>query len=341
MTSCRTCGTRSAGAGIICAMTDERLTQSDEGARACPFIAFEGDQDHRSERPDYRHRCFAAGQPEPRALPHQERYCLSASFAECPMFLDWARQEAAAVVAVGRPATADAGAEPGVAPIGAPAFLAGRARSTTPEIAPPPAPRAADLTGGMWQPEIERREDSRKQTATASARAVTLDTTPGSPAGPDRPVWDKTGRGENFPRVRPMGRQRGAPPLFLTMLALAVIVVALLVYPILTSQKGSGGGGSRTAVPTATLDESPSAEATETPSAEATYLTHVVQKGEYLQSIAQRYGVSVADVLALNNISDPNKIYPGQVLKIPPRSSKSPTPAPTSSPSPTARPSGS
>lgn len=64
---------------------------------ACPFLAFEDDRDGRAPRPDHRHRCFAEVRPAPRAIAHQERYCLTAAFATCPTFLDWARREAAAV----------------------------------------------------------------------------------------------------------------------------------------------------------------------------------------------------------------------------------------------------
>jgi hypothetical protein len=67
-----------------------------EGAPACPFVAFEDDRDGRSTAPDHRHRCFAEPRPAPRALAHQEAYCLSSAFAVCPTFQDWARREAAA-----------------------------------------------------------------------------------------------------------------------------------------------------------------------------------------------------------------------------------------------------
>lgn len=46
---------------------------------------------------------------------------------------------------------------------------------------------------------------------------------------------------------------------------------------------------------------------------------HVVQAGESLSAIAQQYGVSVDDILALNGLSDPNKIMVGQQLLIPPK----------------------
>jgi LysM repeat protein len=45
--------------------------------------------------------------------------------------------------------------------------------------------------------------------------------------------------------------------------------------------------------------------------------TYVVQKGDTLNSIAVRYGVTAAQLQEANNISDPNTISPGQVLVIP------------------------
>jgi nucleoid-associated protein YgaU len=67
-----------------------------DGAPACPFVAFEDDRDARATAPDHRHRCFAEPRPAPRALAHQEAYCLSSAFPVCPTFQDWARREAAA-----------------------------------------------------------------------------------------------------------------------------------------------------------------------------------------------------------------------------------------------------
>jgi LysM repeat protein len=75
-------------------MTDRGLPSA-EGSPACPFVAFEDDRDERADRPDHRHRCFAEPQPAPRALAHQEAYCLSSAFPVCPTFQEWARREAA------------------------------------------------------------------------------------------------------------------------------------------------------------------------------------------------------------------------------------------------------
>lgn len=88
-------------------MTDRGIPSTDRAA-ACPFVAFEDDRDARSTAPDHRHRCFAESVPAPRAIAHQDAYCLSPAFAVCPAFQDWARREAAAA----RPAPASAGTPP-------------------------------------------------------------------------------------------------------------------------------------------------------------------------------------------------------------------------------------
>lgn len=44
---------------------------------------------------------------------------------------------------------------------------------------------------------------------------------------------------------------------------------------------------------------------------------HVVQSGEYLGLIAQRYGLTVADLVAFNGLTNPSRIFPGQRLLIP------------------------
>jgi hypothetical protein len=75
-------------------MTERGLPIVD-GAPACPFVAFDDDRDERATSPDHRHRCYAEAQPAPRALAHQEAYCLSSAFPVCPTFQDWARREAA------------------------------------------------------------------------------------------------------------------------------------------------------------------------------------------------------------------------------------------------------
>jgi LysM repeat protein len=80
---------------------------------------------------------------------------------------------------------------------------------------------------------------------------------------------------------------------------------------------------SPTPSPTATpaLSPSPSPSAGGTPSASpspsATPLAYVVKKGDRLNDIAARFGVSADAIVALNHLSDPNHIEIGQVLLIP------------------------
>ena len=51
----------------------------------------------------------------------------------------------------------------------------------------------------------------------------------------------------------------------------------------------------------------------------ATGYTHEVKSGETLAAIATQYGVSVADIVQANSISNPNVIPVGKVLTIPAR----------------------
>lgn len=44
--------------------------------------------------------------------------------------------------------------------------------------------------------------------------------------------------------------------------------------------------------------------------------TYIVKRGDNLTKIARMFGVTVAQLVAWNNIKNPNLIYPGQVLKI-------------------------
>ncbi|EFX06518.1 glutamine-serine-proline rich [Grosmannia clavigera kw1407] len=45
--------------------------------------------------------------------------------------------------------------------------------------------------------------------------------------------------------------------------------------------------------------------------------TMVVQQGEYLREIAARFNCSYEDIARINNIDNPDMIYPGQVLRLP------------------------
>ncbi len=43
---------------------------------------------------------------------------------------------------------------------------------------------------------------------------------------------------------------------------------------------------------------------------------YVVRPEDTLYVIATRYGLTVGDILSMNNLGNPNLIYPGQILKL-------------------------
>jgi len=61
--------------------------------------------------------------------------------------------------------------------------------------------------------------------------------------------------------------------------------------------------------------------------------TYVVRSGDTLSAIGARFGVSYQDIARASGVSNPNRIYPGQVLTIPGKKS-TPAPAPAPQPSP-------
>lgn len=48
-----------------------------------------------------------------------------------------------------------------------------------------------------------------------------------------------------------------------------------------------------------------------------TSLFYTVEPGNTLWGIAQHFGTTVDDLMRHNNLADPNKIFPGQQLRIP------------------------
>jgi LysM repeat protein len=93
-----------------------------------------------------------------------------------------------------------------------------------------------------------------------------------------------------------------------------------------------------TAAPTATVTPTPVAEiatdtpvpttavtgATTPPTARPTssgggggFVEYTVQPGEWVYSIARKFGVDPQDIIDLNNLVDPYTLYPGDVIKIP------------------------
>lgn len=95
---------------------------------------------------------------------------------------------------------------------------------------------------------------------------------------------------------------------------------------------------------TAAANETPGSEATApsvvtaepTSAPLPTQTTYIVQPGDTLGAIAQRYELAVEDIMAANGLTDPNTLALGQVLLIPVPGS--PAAAPTEAPLPTTAP---
>lgn len=177
---------------MIAPMSDRAIPGGD-GAPACPFIAFEDDRDARSTAPDHRHRCFAEPVPAPRAIAHQDAYCLSPAFAVCPTFQDWARREAA----VARPAAGSqpASARPHEGETSRSVLPSAPDRDRGPAAAAVPPPRRAARDWAApppWLAEAESGRDEPDPSAgPASGRAVPA----AADARASAPDWGSSSRG--------------------------------------------------------------------------------------------------------------------------------------------------
>lgn len=96
--------------------------------------------------------------------------------------------------------------------------------------------------------------------------------------------------------------------------SLLVIVGATLSVVVLT---GCGGTGP-SAVPSTTPASSTTTSRARATTTTLAPVTYVIEPGDSLAGIAERFGVSLGDLVAANQIADPNVIAAGQVLVIPP-----------------------
>ena len=99
--------------------------------------------------------------------------------------------------------------------------------------------------------------------------------------------------------------------------AVVVAGLALFLYVGLNWATGPGRAAAIATPPTPTaiavLPPTPPP-----PSPTPAEQTYVVKAGDSPASIAQQFGVKTDDLMAANNISDPQKLQIGQTLKIPP-----------------------
>jgi nucleoid-associated protein YgaU len=61
----------------------------------------------------------------------------------------------------------------------------------------------------------------------------------------------------------------------------------------------------------------PEPQATTEPAAESEYRTYTVKPGDTLSEIAASFGIDWREMARLNNLDNPDLIFPGQVFKVP------------------------
>jgi LysM repeat protein len=101
-----------------------------------------------------------------------------------------------------------------------------------------------------------------------------------------------------------------------------VVVAALAAFLYVGLNWATGPGRAAalatqpTATPIAVVPPPPPA-----PSPTVGETSYVVQNGDYPEKIAQKFGIKTDELIAANNIDDPQKLQIGQTLKIPPPAS--------------------
>lgn len=133
-------------------------------------------------------------------------------------------------------------------------------------------------------------------------------------------------------------RRERTIPLVLGGFAVVLLVVGLFLVVVWLT------GDNPPSLPAFLASETPTASVTPTripptstpdvtatpelPSATPTVTTYIVEVGDTLGSIAERFGVELLVLMAANNITDANAIVVGQQLTIPTADYQTPTPTP-------------
>lgn len=180
---------------------------------ACPFVAFEDDRERRSTAPDHRHRCYAEPRPAPRALAHQERYCLTRDFPSCPTFQAWARREAARESDPAAPKEVPAGR----APVDPGAWVAQPATSSKSRYAPPAARGEVSQLAAFDDPEPASAEEPHEVPPAdegaghAELAALVGGAAAGAAAGPSAGPTGEASDAPAFLAGRASGTRTGVP----------------------------------------------------------------------------------------------------------------------------------
>lgn len=129
--------------------------------------------------------------------------------------------------------------------------------------------------------------------------------------------------------------ERNHPPLFVNSTPVVIVVTPTqsVILPLVVSQLGTED--------IAPTDTGVTTSGTLTPTGSIELLVYKVKEGDTLGALAVEFNVSVADIMTVNGLTDPDSIYLGQNIYIPtaPLPTITPTPLPTSTASTTPYPS--
>lgn len=282
------------------------MTQEDYSA-VCPYLGLADDADSHATYATEAHRCYRLTNPTRIATPHQENYCLGANHVTCPVYLG------EGVPSTQKPAQAAAPAAGAAAGAALGAAAAGEQSVRGP------------------RPGQGRRLGESTPRARKPANAGTL--------GP-----------------RPRSGGISMPVATIGLFALAIVIVALAFAiqrlvgdgddgglspadsvatrdAVNKTRTASAAGGNQTTPPTTQTqqpgNQTPPASQTGTASRTTTATasgtpgaggkTYVVKAGDFCGTIAQAEGVTLAALLAANNMTedDCTRLAVGQTLKIP------------------------
>jgi LysM repeat protein len=204
-----------------------------------------------------------------------------------------------------------------------------------PEI--PSEPATADEPEFPDAPEIPSEPATADEPEVADTPEVADE--PDFPDAPEVPHdHDHDHDHDHEPEPEPPGRRAAsdtALPWFLAAVVVLLLAVSagLIAAWVVASLKAVPipAGAIVTASPVPAPTDAPSGQATPLPSEQPRHtptpapqvtpepapFVHVVQRGEYLTLIADMYEVRIEDILALNDIPNPNRIRAGRELLIP------------------------
>lgn len=224
-------------------------------------------------------------------------------------------------------------AEVGAAGIAAGAIAAGAMAagampaSATPAAKPPaampPAPAPAYHAPETWDDEAADPDQDAPPRIRRREREIVRGDRVGRPDRPDgkrqgpAPEWERAKPLEAYPTIRSRRlSELSIPPILVAVVAVALAAAVLFALPGLLGFGSPQAGAS--ASPTIPIQTAvPSVNPTPVPV--PTAQIYVVQSGDTMSRIAQRFGIPLADLIAANTqtVPDPNKLQIGDQVIIP------------------------